>query len=96
MQISTSTKFAVFVRAARNALNMSQTELAKLANCSRPTINRIETSDSGISPKLVTLNNIIDVFSDRGVELKFDGDEVVIKFNKSSLCLLQENKSIKR
>lgn len=85
MQISSIVKFAVFVRAARTALNMSQSELATLANCSRPTINRIESMDKQSTPRLETLESILKVFSERGIELRFDDSEITVKFSRSAL-----------
>ena len=89
MQISSIVKIAVFVRAARYALNMSQSELALLAKCSRPTINRIESMDKESTPRLETVESILKVFSDRGIELNFSDSEVLIRFKESSLAMAE-------
>lgn len=75
-------KLATFVRCARSALNMSQSELAILSKCSRPTINRIETADKQISPRLDTIENILNTLSDHGVTCDFDNDKLIIKFEE--------------
>jgi DNA-binding XRE family transcriptional regulator len=64
--------------AARNIVGMNQDELAILAHLSRPTIHRLENGDKGVSIK--TLEKLINVFHDKGVELKFDGNKVVITY----------------
>lgn len=72
-------KLAVSVRALRHSFNMSQTELADLAGCSRPTINRIESIDKA-SPRTDTIERLMQVFRDRGVEIQISDGEVVIRF----------------
>ncbi len=91
MQTSSVVKFAVFIRAARNALNMSQSKLATLAKCSRPTINRIESLDKESSPKLETIERVLQVFSEQGIEFQFAGNEVTIKFNEKALLQAERN-----
>ncbi len=77
--ISMPLKLAVAVRALRHAFDMSQTELADLAGCSRPTINRIESIDKA-SPRTDTIERLMQVFRDRGVEVQITDAEVVIRF----------------
>lgn len=72
-------KLAVSVRALRHSFNMSQTELADLAGCSRPTINRIESIDKA-SPRTDTIERLMQVFRDRGVEIQISDGEVMIRF----------------
>ena len=77
-------KLAVAVRALRNAFDMSQSELADLANCSRPTINRIETIDKA-SPRSDTVERLLQVFRDRGVEIQIRDADVIVRFGPESI-----------
>ena len=82
--VSTPLKLAVAVRALRHAFDMSQTELADLANCSRPTINRIESIDKA-SPRTDTIERLMQVFRDRGVEVQITDSEVMIRFSAEAI-----------
>ena len=84
MRINTTVKIAVIVRALRNAFGMSQDELATLAKCLRPTINRIESMDK-TSPRSNTVDDLYQVFRDKGVEVQISDEEVTIKFTKTAL-----------
>ena len=86
--ISYRTQVALSIRAARTALGWSQEELAKRASISKPTIARIEMG--GISPRADTLNTLMQVFKQQGVDVEMDSDEVTIKYNKSALMTLQD------
>jgi transcriptional regulator with XRE-family HTH domain len=77
-------KLAVAVRALRHSFNMSQTELADLAGCSRPTINRIESIDKA-SPRTDTIERLMQVFRDRGVEIQISDGEVMIRFTGQAI-----------
>jgi DNA-binding XRE family transcriptional regulator len=77
-------KLAVAVRALRNAFAMSQTDLAHLAECSRPTINRIESVDRA-SPRTDTVERLLQVFRDRGVEIQIKDTEVLIRWTPAAL-----------
>lgn len=77
-------KLAVAIRALRHSFNMSQTELADLAGCSRPTINRIESIDKA-SPRTDTIERLMQVFRDRGVEIQISDGEVMIRFTGQSI-----------
>lgn len=77
-------KLAVAVRALRHSFNMSQTELADLAGCSRPTINRIESIDKA-SPRTDTIERLMQVFRDRGVEIQITDGEVMIRFTGQAI-----------
>jgi transcriptional regulator with XRE-family HTH domain len=77
-------KLAVVVRALRHSFNMSQTELADLAGCSRPTINRIESIDKA-SPRTDTIERLIQVFRDRGVDVQIGDAEIVLRFSGPSI-----------
>jgi len=82
--ISMPLKLAVAVRSLRHAFDMSQTELADLASCSRPTINRIESIDKA-SPRTDTIERLMQVFRDRGVEVQITDSEVVIRFTGDAI-----------
>ena len=82
--VSTPLKLAVAVRALRHAFDMSQTELADLANCSRPTINRIESIDKA-SPRTDTIERLMQVFRDRGVEVQITDSEVLLRFSTEAI-----------
>lgn len=82
--VSEAVKIAILLRALRNAFGLSQAELAALAKCSRPTINRIESIDKA-SPRSSTVDDLLAVFRDKGVEIQTGNDAVAIRFNKSAL-----------
>jgi predicted transcriptional regulator len=77
-------KLAVAIRSLRHAFDMSQTELADLAQCSRPTINRIESIDKA-SPRTDTVERLLQVFRDRGVEIQITDSDVMIRFSAESI-----------
>ena len=82
--VSMPLKLAVAIRALRHAFCMSQTELADLAQCSRPTINRIESIDKA-SPRTDTIERLMQVFRDRGVEIQITDSDVMIRFSPESI-----------
>ena len=82
--VSVALKLAVTVRALRNAFDMSQSELADLAKCSRPTINRIETIDKA-SPRSDTVERLLQVFRDRGVEIQISDTDVIVRFSPEAI-----------
>jgi predicted transcriptional regulator len=82
--ISMPLKLAVAIRAMRHAFDMSQTELADLAKCSRPTINRIESIDKA-SPRTDTIERLMQVFRDRGVEIQITDSDVMIRFSTDAI-----------
>ena len=77
-------KLAVAVRALRHSFNMSQTELADLAGCSRPTINRIESIDKA-PPRTDTIERLMQVFRVRGVEIQISDVKVMIRFTEQAI-----------
>ena len=83
-RINYSVKIAVIIRALRNALSLSQNELADAAGCSRPTVNRIEVMDKA-SPRGNTIDNIFHVFREMGAEIQIGDDEIHIKFTRNML-----------
>jgi transcriptional regulator with XRE-family HTH domain len=86
--ISGTIKRGVLLRALRNAFGLSQTELASSANCSRPTINRIENFENS-SPRSDTVDDLMKVFADFGVEVINEDAQVTIKFTEKALIILQ-------
>ena len=88
-RILQSTKNAAILRALRNAFGYSQIALAIKAGCSRPTINRIECMDKS-SPRYDTVDNLMQVFREQGIELQINDEEVTIKFTKNALLNAQE------
>lgn len=84
MRITQAVKIAVTLRALRNAFGMSQNDLAAMADCSRPTINRIESLDKA-SPRSDTVDELLQVFRDRGVEIQVGDEDVTIRFTKEAL-----------
>lgn len=83
-QVSYPVKMAVLIRALRNAFGMSQTYLAQQGASSRPTVNRIETLDKR-SPRSDTLDNLLQVFRARGVEVTIGDEEINIRFTRKAL-----------
>jgi transcriptional regulator with XRE-family HTH domain len=61
-------KIAVLLRGLRDAFGLSQSELAQQANCSRPTINRIETLDKA-SPRSDIVDDLLQVFRNKSALL---------------------------
>ncbi len=59
-------RFAIQIKAGRNVLGWSQTELAKRAGVARPTVARIEAFI--MQPKLDTAEKIKDALRKAGVE----------------------------
>lgn len=82
--VSMPLKLAVAIRALRHAFDMSQTELAELAQCSRPTINRIESIDKA-SPRTNTIERLMQVFRNRGVEIQITDSNVMIRFSPEAI-----------
>ena len=95
--VSMQLKLAVAIRSLRYAFDMSQTELAELAQCSRPTINRIESIDKA-SPRTDTIERLMQVFRDRGVEIQITDSDVMIRFSQDAIqsatksSVIEENK----
>ena len=84
MRINQSVKVAVLVRALRSAFNMSQGTFATISGTSRPTINRIESLD-GTSPRSDTVDDLLQVFRDMGVEIQVGDEDVTIRFKRQAL-----------
>ena len=83
-RVTHAVKIAVLLRGLRNAFGLSQSELAQQANCSRPTINRIETLDKA-SPRSDIVDDLLQVFRDQGAEIQIGDEEVSIRFTKEAL-----------
>lgn len=84
MRITNAVKIAVILRALRNAFGYTQDALGDAAQCSRPTINRIESLDKA-SPRSDTVDELIQVFRNKGAEIQIGDEEVIIKFTKQAL-----------
>mgnify|MGYP006286244937 CR=1 FL=1 len=84
IRIKSAVKMAVLIRALRNAFLMSQSYLAELSSTSRPTINRLETMDKR-SVRSETVDDVLQVFRDRGAEITVSDEEVTIRFTRSAL-----------
>lgn len=83
-RVTHAVKIAVPLRGLRNAFGLSQSELAQQANYSRPTINRIETLDKA-SPRSDIVDDLLQVFRDKGAEIQIGDEEVSIRFTKDAL-----------
>ena len=94
-RIDYKVKTAVIIRSLRNAFGINQEELAKAAGCARPTINRIEVMGPQ-SPRSNTLDDIFNVFRDRGAELVINDTEVTIRFTKQALLNIQNDPNISK
>jgi transcriptional regulator with XRE-family HTH domain len=84
VKVTSAVKSAVLVRALRNAFAMSQSYLAELSGSSRPTLNRIETMDKQ-SPRADTVDDVLQVFRDRGAEITVGDEELTIRFTRKAL-----------
>jgi len=84
IRIKSSVKMAVLIRALRNAFVMSQSYLAELSSTSRPTINRLETMDKR-SVRSETVDDVLQVFRERGAEITISDEDVTIRFTRSAL-----------
>lgn len=84
VKVTSAVKNAVLVRALRNAFAMSQSYLAELSGSSRPTLNRIETMDKQ-SPRADTVDDVLQVFRDRGAEITVGDEELTIRFTRKAL-----------
>ena len=83
-RVTDAVKMAVLLRALRNAFAMSQSELAEEAGSSRPTLNLIETMDKR-SVRSNTLDALLQIFRDGGVEITVGDVELNIRFTKKAL-----------
>lgn len=84
-RVSYEHKVALLSRALRNLFGMNQGELARLAGASRPTIARLETLSGERVTRLDTLERIVDVFRAQGVEVCFEGEEVVVRLPEATM-----------
>jgi transcriptional regulator with XRE-family HTH domain len=67
------------VIAGRNALNLSQNQLAELSGLNRTTINKIESGDLVV--KLKSINAVFDVFEKMGLEFTFSNNSMSFNIN---------------
>jgi len=61
------------MKAARALLGIDQKELARLANVSLPTIQRMEASDGIVRAVVDSLEKVANAFNEAGVELIASG-----------------------
>lgn len=73
------------IRSLRNFFGMSQGELAEVSGVSRPTISRLEKLEAGTSLRATTLDQIIQVFADRGVRVHFLHNDVKIELPDAAI-----------
>jgi len=66
-------KVGLTVRAMRNYFGMSQTQLAELCDVVRPTISSLERGGANRHANANTLEKVIRVFEQLGVEVELDG-----------------------
>jgi len=91
MVIGTSTavpytvKIGLLTKALRNLFGLSQSELAELSGLSRPTISRLEKLGGDRSIKSDTLEQLLAVFRDKGVQIDMNADEIVLRLPNGSL-----------
>lgn len=76
---------ALVVRSLRNLFGMSQNELASAAGVSRPTISRLEKLEGEASIRSATLDNLMAVFAERGVEVHFAPRGVRIELSEAAM-----------
>ena len=88
--LSFNAQIALVIRAVRTALAWSQQDLATKANISKPTIARLESMS--MSPRADTINNLLNVLRAEGVEIDILAEEVIVRFKKTALLELQNNR----
>lgn len=75
-QIEFSVKAAIAVKTARNALGLSQVELADLLAIAKTTLARVETLEAVIN--IDTFFKAIEVFKSLGIELEVKQHEDIL------------------
>ena len=83
--LSYEQKVALLTRALRNLFGITQTDMAQLSGTSRPTISRLEKLSGERLTRLDTLERILAVFQARGVEVIFEGDDIVLRLPGGTL-----------
>ena len=78
-------KVGLLTKALRNLFGLSQSELAELSGLSRPTISRLEKLGVDRSIKSDTLEQLLLVFREKGVQIDMNADEIVLRLPNSSL-----------
>ncbi|WP_017430766.1 helix-turn-helix domain-containing protein [Vreelandella jeotgali] len=73
------------IRSLRNFFGMSQGALAEASGVSRPTISRLEKLQANRSIRTSTLDDVMQVFFDRGVELHVLHNDVKIVLPEASM-----------
>ncbi|MCG5548680.1 helix-turn-helix transcriptional regulator [Halorhodospira halochloris] len=76
---------SVVLRTLRALFNMSQSDLAKASQVSRPTINRVETLRDVDKVRTSTLEALLAVFRRLGVQVQLDEGGLVLSLPMESL-----------
>lgn len=83
--LSYEQKVALLTRALRNLFGMNQAGMAMLSETSRPTISRLEKLSGERLARLDTLDRILAVFREKGVEVTFEGKDIVLRLDEETL-----------
>ena len=89
-----ATKMSIAIRGLRNMFALSQGQLAQKAEVSRPTINRLESLKADRGFRAETLDSLLKVFLEMGVEISWNEEDLVIKIPNNAL--LEAEQSILR
>ncbi len=84
-RISHIQKVGLTIRALRNLLGLSQSEMAKLAMVSRPTISILEKGDILTNANVDTLEKLLSVFKDMGVAIQINEDSMTYSISKEAM-----------
>jgi transcriptional regulator with XRE-family HTH domain len=79
-------KVATMTKALRNLYGMSQTELAKASGLSRPTISKLEKLSGELNTRSDTLEQLLNVFRELGVEIDINTDDVILRIPNDALA----------
>jgi len=86
-----ATKMSIAIRGLRNMFALSQGQLAQKAEVSRPTINRLESLKSERGFRAETLDSLLKVFLEMGVEISWNEQELVIKIPNTALLEAEQS-----
>ena len=80
-------KVATLTKSLRNLYCLSQTELAEASGLSRPTISRLEKMTANMTTKSDTLEQLLNVFRQLGVQIQINDEDIVLRIPNESLAL---------
>ena len=86
-----ATKMSIAIRGLRNMFALSQGQLAQKAEVSRPTINRLESLKADRGFRAETLDSLLKVFLEMGVEISWNEQELVIKIPNAALLEAEQS-----